>query len=205
MDKFDIMKLNELPIESVANALGLTVSHHKSLCPFHQDSHPSLTFSVRKNRYRCYVCGASGGPIDLVMNYLHKDFVSACKWLSEEHSVVITVPQPSTLTPQPEKPFDASRYARFFERPWLSPEARKFLFTERHLDARVVRWCKLTSWRDKQGIPWLQIPYYDRDGKLIGIQNRNLAYGSKFKVQGSKEEFPQPSSLSPQPRFRIII
>ena len=191
LDKFDIMKLNELSIESVANALGLTVSHHKSLCPFHQDSHPSLTFSVRKNRYRCYVCGVSGGPIDLVMNYLHKDFLSACKWLSEEHSVVITIPQPSTLTPQPEKPFDASRYARFFERPWLSPEARKFLYDERHLDPRVIRWCRLTSWKDKHEVPWLQTPYYSREGKLIGIQNRNLIKGGSPRFR-----FPQGASCS---------
>ena len=197
LDRFDIQKLQDLPIEQVAEALGLQVSHHKSLCPFHNDSHPSLTYHRGKNRYKCYVCDAHGGVIDLVMNYLHKDFVSACKWLSEEHSVVITVPQPSALNPQPEKPFDASRYARFFERPWLSAEARKFLFEERKLDPRVVRWCRLTSWKDKQGTPWLQIPYYSRDGKLIGIQNRNLAYGSKFKVQGSKDDLPQPSSLNP--------
>ncbi len=208
------MKLNELPIESVANALGLTVSHHKSLCPFHNDSHPSLTYHRGKNRYKCFVCDAHGGVIDLVMNYLHKDFVSACKWLSEERSVVITVPQPSTLIPQPEKPFDASRYARFFERPWLSPEARKFLFEERLLDPRVIRWCRLTSWKDKQGTPWLQTPYYDRDGKLIGIQNRNLAYGLGSRVQGTgtipqpstlnpQPKVPQPSSLTPQPRFRF--
>lgn len=179
LDKFDIMKLNELSIEQVAQALGLSVNRHKALCPFHNDSNPSLTFSVRKNRYRCFVCGASGGPIDLVMNYLHKDFLSACKWLSEEHDVVITIPEPSSFNSKPEKPFDASRYARFFERPWLSPDARKFLYDERHLDARVVRWCRLTSWKDKQGTPWLQIPYYDREGKLIGIQNRNLLKGAQ--------------------------
>ncbi|MBQ7423966.1 MAG: hypothetical protein IJV19_04390 [Prevotella sp.] len=51
LDKIDIMKLNELPIEQVATALGLSVSHHKALCPFHNDSNPSLTFNVRKNRY----------------------------------------------------------------------------------------------------------------------------------------------------------
>ena len=191
LSKLDIEKLQDLPIEQVAGALGLHVSHHKALCPFHNDSNPSLTFHRGKNRYRCFVCDAHGGVIDLVMNYLHKDFVSACKWLSEEHSVVITVPQPSSLNPpldgtslatngtqEPEKPFDASRYARFFERPWLSSDARKFLFTERHLDARVVRWCHLTSWKDKQGVPWLQIPYYDRQGHLIGIQNRNLIKGA---------------------------
>jgi len=197
IDRFDIQKLQALPIEEVASALGLSVSHHKALCPFHADKHPSLTFSVRKNRYRCFVCDAHGGTIDLVMKYLNKNFLEACKWLSEEHSVVITVPQPSSLNPQPEKPFDASRYARFFARPWLSNEARKFLFEERRLDPRVVRYCQLTSWKDRQGVPWLQIPYYDRDGKLIGVQNRNLSYS----------KVPQPSSLNPQPstapRFRF--
>ena len=70
--------------------------------------------------------------------------------------------------------FDASRYARFFERPWLLPEARRFLYDERRIDPRVVRWCRLTSWKDKRGVPWLQIPYYDREGRLVGVQNRNL-------------------------------
>ena len=193
LSKFDINKLNDLSIESVANALGLTVSHHKSLCPFHADKHPSLTFSVRKNRYKCYVCDAHGGVIDLVMNYLHKDFLSACKWLSEEHDVVITIPEPSTLLPKPEKPFDASRYERFFERPFLSEDARRFLFAERKLDPRVIRWCRLASWKDRQGTPWLQIPYYSREGKLIGVQNRNLAWS----------KVPNPSSLNPQPRFKF--
>ena len=186
MDKFDIMKLNELSIEQVAGALGLSVTRHRALCPFHNDSNPSLTFNVRKNRYKCYVCDAHGGVIDLVMNYLHKDFVSACKWLSEEHDVVITIPEPSSLNPQPSRPFDASRYARFFERPWLSNEAKRFLFEERRLDSRVVRYCRLTSWRDKQGTSWLQIPYYDREGKLIGIQNRNL-------IKGGSPRFRFPS------------
>ncbi len=76
------------------------------------------------------------------------------------------------------KPFDGSRYGRYFERPWLSPEARRFLFEERHLDERVVRWCRLTSWRDRQGVPWLQTPYYDREGRLVGVQNRNLVKGA---------------------------
>ena len=205
-DKFDIMKLNELSIESVASALGISVNRHKALCPFHDDSNPSLTFSVRKNRYRCFVCGASGGPIDLVMHYEHKSFLEACKWLSDSSGSIIDFDKFSNQFSNDfersdhslSKPFDASRYERFFACPFLSTEARRFLFEERRLDTRVIRWCRLTSWKDKQGVPWLQIPYYSRDGKLIGIQNRNLAYGSKFKVQGSKDDLPQPSSLNPQ-------
>lgn len=197
LDRLDIMKLNELPIEQVAEALGLSVTRHRALCPFHDDSNPSLTFHRGKNRYRCFVCGASGGPIDLVMNYLHKDFVSACKWLSEEHSLPVTL-IPASEPESPAKPFDASRYERFFIHPWLNEEARSFLFSERHLDPRVILWCRLTSWRDKQGTPWLQTPYYSREGKLIGIQNRNLAYKPHCGLdpQSPRFRFPAGSQCS---------
>ena len=179
MDKFELQKLRELPIEAVAERLGLQVSRHKCLCPFHADSHPSLSFRVNKNTYRCFVCGASGGPIDLVMRHLNLDFKAACRWLADEHNVILEDNVKIEKCNNVEiKPFDASRYERYFERPWLLPEARKFLFEERRLDKRVIRWCRLTSWKDKQGVPWLQIPYYNREGKLIGIQNRNLVKGA---------------------------
>jgi DNA primase len=184
MDKYELQKLRDLPIEGVAERLGFQVKMHKCLCPFHDDHHASLSFKVSKNTYRCFVCGESGGPIDLVMKYLRKDFREACRWLADENNIILTEYKPEE--DRPPKPFDASRYERFFERPWLNDEARKFLFEERHLDPRVVRWCRLTSWKDKQGVPWLQTPYYDREGKLIGVQNRNLVKGATPRFR-----FPQ--------------
>ena len=193
MDRFELQKLRDLPIEGVAERLGLQVSRHKCLCPFHDDSHPSLSFKVSKNTFRCFVCGASGGTIDLVMKYLHLDFKAACRWLADENNIILEEWKPKcTVGSVPlctQKPFDASRYERFFEHPFLNDEARRFLFDERQLDPRVVRWCRLTSWRDKQGVPWLQIPYYNREGQLVGVQNRNLIKGAipRFRFpQGSK-------------------
>ena len=199
MDKFELQKLRELPIEGVAERLGLAVRMHRCLCPFHDDHHASLSFKVSKNTFRCYVCGASGGPIDLVMKYLNKDFLDACRWLADEHCVIIENLKLKIESIKPQdfnlqsSIFNIQRYERFFERPWLSPEARKFLFEERKIDPRVVRWCRLTSWRDKQGVPWLQIPYYSGEGKLIGIQNRNLNWSKDQEVQGEQEV----------PRFRF--
>jgi DNA primase len=189
IEKYEIQKLRELPVEAVAERLGLQVTRHKALCPFHDDRHPSLSFSVRRNTFRCFVCGASGGPIDLVMKYLDKDFPDACRWLADENNVILTEYKPQTSDLRLQTPFDASRYERFFERPWLNDEARQFLFDERRLDARVVRWCRLTSWKDRQGVPWLQIPYYDREGRLVGVQNRNLVRGAtpRFRFPSGSE------------------
>lgn len=181
MDRIDIEKLRSLSCESVAMRLGFVVKQHKTLCCFHEDHTPSLAF--KRNKYKCWSCGESGDTISLVQKVLHKDFLDACRWLANEHNVILTEYKPIE---RPPKPFDAGRYERFFERPWLSPEARKFLFEERRLDPRVVRWCRLTSWRDRQGVSWLQIPYYDREGRLVGVQNRNLVKGA-----GPRFRFPQ--------------
>ena len=219
MQKYEIQKLRDLPIERVAEQMGIKVERHKALCPFHDDHHASLSFNTRKNSCRCYVCmGNSVGTIDLVMKYLGKDFLSACRWLAEVNGVYLEDgrkregsssysslggsssggsfsgdnPKGSSSEDNSggfslgnnsggsssgkSSSFDASRYARFFEHPWLNEAARRFLFEERKIDWRVVNWCRLTSWTDKKGINWLQIPYFDMDGRLIGIQNRNLDY-----------------------------
>ncbi len=210
MDSTQLQKLRDLPIEGVAKRLGLRVVRHKSLCPFHNDHHASLSFKVSWNMFHCFVCGVSGGPIDLVMRFLQKSFPDACRWLADEHNVILIENgkleienggadgfslQSSIFNPQ--------HYERFFERPWLIDEARRFLFDERQLDARVVRWCRLTSWRDKQGVSWLQTPYYDRDGKLVGIQNRNLVKGAlpRFRFPQGAEctiyNLPVLNMLSP--------
>ena len=247
MEKYELEKLRDLPIEEVARQLGLEVNaHHKALCPFHDDHHASLSFSKRQNTCRCFVCmDRSLGTIDLVMKLKHVDFIVATRWLADQNGIALKGqrrgnysyrgngkenqsenscnPRDSCSRPEnpsnsrdsrskpensrdscstPENPsnprdsrsttenqcnpcqkeypcspsFDASRYARFFEHPWLSDEARRFLFEERRIDPRVVLWCRISSWQDREGTHWLQTPYFDIEGKLIGIQNRNLDY-----------------------------
>ncbi len=184
MEKYEIQKLRELPIEKVAKEMGIKVEHHKALCPFHDDHHASLTFNKTKNSCRCYVCMRNSlGTIDLAMRYLGKDFPAACRWLAGEHQIQLEEDSSSGSSSgcssgdnSGKSSFEASRYARFFEHPWLNGAARRFLFEERKIDWRVVNWCRLTSWTDKKGINWLQIPYFDTEGRLIGIQNRNLDY-----------------------------
>lgn len=186
MDRQDILKLRALPIEGVALRLGLKVERHKSLCPFHEDRHPSLSF--KNNGYRCFVCGEHGGVIDLAMHVLGKSFIETCEWLANEHNVILTEWKPA-IKPPNTKPFDASRFSKFFERPYINAGASRFLYDERKLDPRVIRWCKLTSWTNKDGISWLQIPYYSIDGRLTGVQWRRLTKSDTLP----RFRFPQGS------------
>ena len=93
----------------------------------------------------------------------------------------------SASSPAAPHSFDAARYARFFEHPWLNEAACRFLFDERKIDGRVARWCRLSSWTDRKGVNWLQIPYFDREGRLVGIQNRNLDFHRKSRPTDSMD------------------
>ena len=189
MDKEQLQRLRSLPVEAVAERLGLRVVRHKSLCPFHDDHHASLSYSPSRNTFRCFVCDARGGTIDLVMRHLNMSFPDACRWLANGTNIILDTYRPRTPTvDRPARPFDAARYARLFEHPWLSDEARTFLFTERRLNPRVVSWCRLTSWTDRQGTHWLQTPYFDASGQLIGLQNRNLDYGKHKGDEGEEDK-----------------
>lgn len=182
MYRQDIQKLRDLPIEEVAQRLGMHPERHKCLCPFHDDHHASLTFSARRNTCRCYVCmNKPLGTIDLVMKAMNTDFLDACRWLASTANFYIPERQAPTPTAGKERAFDAERCARFFEHPYLNKDAQAFLFCERNLDPAIMAWLRVTTWVDKEGRSWLEIPYYDTDYKLAGMQLRNLThFGPRF-------------------------
>lgn len=189
IDKYIIDSLIQLNIEQVATQLGLTVNRHKSLCPFHNDTHPSLTFNVAKNRYKCFACGASGNVIDLVMGVGNIGFVQACRWLASGtwmQSEVAAKPAAKEV----KNSFDAAKYEKMLRYQFISDKARHFLFEERRLSMDVMRWARVKCWTDKRGVEWLAIPYYDEDGRLIGLQNRNLDWNNITKT-GDRFMFPK--------------
>ena len=219
-----IDRLKGLPVEQVAGEVGLEVVRHRCRCPFHDDRHPSLTFSLPKNRFKCYACGASGSPIDLAMHQLNLSFVEACRWLGSRFGIYVDEeqrsgrwrqvkpipvrrPAPMTETEQGPSAADLRRWAEQVAHPVLSEAARRFLFEARRLDERVVRWCRLSSCCDQRSIHWLLIPYFGVDGQLIGMQWRNLDYRkeepSLTPTAGSLDErLRKPQAASDSERLR---
>lgn len=194
--KSDIEKLQDLPIEQVAEALKFRVRNHKTLCPFHKDTRPSLTFDKRRNRYRCYVCSEHGGTIDLVMRTQGWTFYESCQWLAHRFGVSITeddgnyrprdvreqkVVMPVVVETKPEVDY----LSRLMAQPVLNAEACKFLFEERKIRREVVEGLGISS--ISYGCPMssaphpayyegpaLLIPYRDLEGRLMSVQSRYL-------------------------------
>jgi DNA primase len=55
-----------------------------TVCPFHEDTKPSLAIHVEKGAFKCFSCGAKGGDVIAFHRLLHKmSFVDACKDLGE--------------------------------------------------------------------------------------------------------------------------
>lgn len=201
ISRTDIQKVSDLPIEQVADALGLKVKKHWSLCPFHSDSKPSLYYRVSKNKYRCYVCDHYGGPIDLTMEIMRLNFHDAVCCLAQTFGLIIDEHyqefrgvQRREVKPVREEdirplPLDISHLSQLVAQPVLTAEAHKFLFEERKLDTRVIQWCGISSTHTH-----LLIPYYDADGSLQSIQWRYLGrYANPQLPNEPRFKFPKGS------------
>ena len=195
------------PIEDVAKRLEIVVERHKALCPFHEDRHPSLRF--KGNRFKCFACGESGDVIDLVMRYLNIGFREAVEWIGD------TAPLPpggggcdavgksgdlEIPPPGGGGAVDLEYLSTLVAHPIINAEAAHFLYDERKIDPRVVRWCGLTSidrpmpcWRWGKAFydaPSLLIPYRDVDGRLLTVQGRYMG-----KEEKPRFRFPRGSHV----------
>ena len=205
IDTCVIQRLRELNIEQVAARLNITVNRHKAICPFHDDERPSLTFNTQKNTYRCFVCDAHGGTIDLAMNRLNKSFPDACRWLADECNIIgaeLINPQKVVKKNRaaPMNKVDVRHLSQLLAQPFLNEQAQHFLFEERKLHPAVVRWLGISSisapapmsadvrnaWFNA---PSLLIPYRDIDGNLMSVQARYL--GNQHRNSEKGEDFPR--------------
>ena len=54
-----------------------------AICPFHDDTNPSLSISPERKMFRCWVCGTSGSAISFVQKYEHISFGEALKKVAD--------------------------------------------------------------------------------------------------------------------------
>ncbi|PZO88578.1 MAG: hypothetical protein DI626_01415 [Micavibrio aeruginosavorus] len=87
-------------------------NYYKALCPFHADRNPSFHIDTRKNRYRCYACGAEGDAIQFLMEIDGLSFREAVLQLAEFCGIIETPGKPAILKRKPPpRPFDIEQEA----------------------------------------------------------------------------------------------
>ncbi|MEG2447878.1 MAG: DNA primase [Bacilli bacterium] len=57
------------------------------VCPFHDDTNPSMSVSRDLQIYRCFSCGASGNVFNFVMNYEHISFKESLSLLAAKAGI----------------------------------------------------------------------------------------------------------------------
>jgi DNA primase len=62
---------------------------YRGLCPFHNDSHPSMNVSQQKQIFKCFACGKAGNVITFVQEYEKLTFIEALKKLAERTGIII--------------------------------------------------------------------------------------------------------------------
>lgn len=60
------------------------------VCPFHDDSNPSMSVSKELQIYRCFSCGASGNVFTFLMEYEHISFREALEILANKAGISIS-------------------------------------------------------------------------------------------------------------------
>ncbi|KAB0521046.1 CHC2 zinc finger domain-containing protein [Pseudomonas extremorientalis] len=96
MDVYDINEvLDKAPLHDVARSLGMVLEQRgttlKTICPFHQDSKPSLNLfpadAQGPAHFHCFACGAHGFAIDLVKQVQGVEFLPAVQWLAKTFGI----------------------------------------------------------------------------------------------------------------------
>lgn len=147
--------------------------NYLAICPFHDDTNPSLSISPEKKIFKCFVCGTAGSAITFVQKYEHISFAEALKKvadLSDYHDprlegVVKVKPVDSKKAPLLKCLSDLTLYYQYALNTAEGKEGLDYL-ESRHLDA---------DFRNKY-----KLGYAFKDGK--GTCNFLQSKGHSFKT-----------------------
>lgn len=132
------------------------------ICPFHDDSKPSMTVSPAKQFYYCFSCGAGGNSIKFLMEFTRNNFTDVVLSLAKKNDInVINVdgPQQEIYKKQLSRREELYKILRV-TKDWfksqlnnsLGKEAHHYLTSQRNLNIKNINDFELgyapNSWND---------------------------------------------------------
>ncbi len=120
--------------------------NYKTICPFHDDNHPSLSISTDKQIFKCFVCGAGGNVYSFLMKYLNISFMDAVKMVADKAHIdlseydiqpsVVKVDQKYQSLYDMHK--EAARLYQYYLHTKLGLEAKTYLM-KRHFNDAIIK------------------------------------------------------------------
>lgn len=122
------------------------------VCPFHDDTNPSMSVSRDKQIYRCFSCGASGNVFSFIMDYEHISFKEALLLLSNKTGIEIKGIHIDKKTSQNDKLYEiyelAHKYYQNNMSSSYSKHAKEYL-NNRHITDEMIKEYKIGLSLDK--------------------------------------------------------
>ena len=112
------------------------------VCPFHDDTNPSMSVSREKQIYTCFSCHATGNVFTFLMNYEHKEFSQVLSDLASRVGITLNgvrVKRSSTKYDEWYKAYDLAN--KYYQNNLLSKEgeaARNYL-KARNIDDETIK------------------------------------------------------------------
>ncbi|MBE6151667.1 MAG: DNA primase [Firmicutes bacterium] len=112
------------------------------VCPFHNDTNPSMSVSREKQIYKCFSCGASGNVFNFIMDYDHIDFKEAIKVLGEKAGIEVSGITVAPKTTKFDKYYDMYEIAnKYYQNNINTKEGQKAkeYLEKRHIDENLIK------------------------------------------------------------------
>lgn len=159
-------------------------ANYKGVCPFHEDTSPSMMVSKSKQIYKCFACGAGGDVIKYVMEVEKITFYDAMKKLAQRVNIVIPEsedPAERQKTMEREKLFSKNNLdqATFLG----NRNDKEFLdyIEERQFSIETVKKFGLGYAKEGRFYNRITYPFYSSSNKIVGHTGRALNWDKASK------------------------
>ena len=112
------------------------------VCPFHDDTNPSMSVSREKQIYTCFSCHATGNVFTFLMNYEHKEFNQVISDLATRLGITLKGFKPKKISTKYDDWYNIYDLAnKFYQNNLMSKEglpAREYL-KQRSIDEETIK------------------------------------------------------------------